>query len=280
MFETPDSKSLKRSSSSVERAPKKPRAAVLRTPSTLRTPRTPTVLVRGKENTGPDGSKRSRPSKPRKNKKSGKRSSESGNEYELQCHRVTKKLRIDDQPLNVNSESDLAGSSSKNDMILNYRGRDIPVELKKGNTDYMQSSLHFDLATDQLMCSVNNKIPDTSRELFQSVLDNNKVWDNRLPSFVFGNVTKDESDAERKYFPDTYLECPSDMARNLYKNKGCYYIQVHGKGLYHTGEDPCGFGVPEFECLQHLRIRVKEHKACNAKGYCSMSVMMSCRKKY
>jgi hypothetical protein len=43
------------------------------------------------------------------------------------------------------------------------------------------------------------------------------------------------------------------------------------------GNDICNFNVPEFICDQHLRIRTKIHTRCNKKGYCNLSVMLSCK---
>jgi hypothetical protein len=73
-------------------------------------------------------------------------------------------------------------------------------------------------------------------------------------------------------FKDHYLVCPPDTIANLYKEKHCQYIQVLGKGLYHTGEDVCGFGVPIFQCEQRIRIRCKVHKEKGADGFASLSV--------
>jgi len=32
-----------------------------------------------------------------------------------------------------------------------------------------------------------------------------------------------------------YFDCPNDTIKKLYSNKGCYYIQISDKGLYHLG---------------------------------------------
>ena len=73
---------------------------------------------------------------------------------------------------------------------------------------------------------------------------------------------------------------PDDTIRKLYSAKGCYYIQLSGGyGVYHLGEDVCGFGVPVFEPLQQLRIRIKVHTRCSARGYCNLSVTASCQPK-
>ncbi len=63
---------------------------------------------------------------------------------------------------------------------------------------------------------------------------------------------------------------------NIYTVKGCKYIQISEKGLYHLGVDTCNFNVPEFICEQKIRIRTKIHTRKNSKGYCSLSVTLSC----
>jgi len=78
-------------------------------------------------------------------------------------------------------------------------------------------------------------------------------------------------------FNDIYLNCPTDTIKKLYSEKGCYYIQISDKGLYHLGNDICNFNVPEFICDQELRIRTKIHSRKNSKGYCVFSVIISCK---
>ena len=62
----------------------------------------------------------------------------------------------------------------------------------------------------------------------------------------------------------------------MYNKKGCSYIQISNKGLYNLGNDICGFNVPEFICEQKLRVRTKIHERINSKGFCNLSVMISC----
>lgn len=71
---------------------------------------------------------------------------------------------------------------------------------------------------------------------------------------------------ENKDFNDSYIECPDTIIRDLYKNKGCSYIQVSNKGLF--------FNVPEFIIKQKLRIRIKVHSK-NRNGFALLSVIIS-----
>jgi hypothetical protein len=87
-----------------------------------------------------------------------------------------------------------------------------------------------------------------------------KLWEGRVPSFVKGDRTQDTWNKEAASFRDVYVNADNTAVANFYKKKGTHYIQIEGKGLYHTGEDPCNFGVPLFSCSTRLRIRCKRHK--------------------
>ena len=72
---------------------------------------------------------------------------------------------------------------------------------------------------------------------------------------------------------------PDDTIKNLYKLKGCKYIQISDYGLYHLGEDVCEFDIPEFKCKQQIRVRTKIHNKKNKNGYCNLSVIIACQPK-
>ena len=66
--------------------------------------------------------------------------------------------------------------------------------------------------------------------------------------------------------PDDYLDVPRDSIARYYREKGTHYLSM-GKGLYHTGEDVLGLGVPLFEVDGiRLRTRVTKHMAKLADG--------------
>lgn len=51
------------------------------------------------------------------------------------------------------------------------------------------------------------------------------------------------------------------------------------KGLYYLENDVCCFTVPQFICEQQLRVRIKVHERKNKKGFCKLSVTISCQPK-
>ena len=79
---------------------------------------------------------------------------------------------------------------------------------------------------------------------------------------------------------DIYIDIPSDTITKLYQAKKCNYIQISdGCGLYHLGNDICGFDVPLFKIEQQIRIRTKIHTKKNKKGFCNLSVTVACQPK-
>lgn len=84
---------------------------------------------------------------------------------------------------------------------------------------------------------------------------------------------------ETNDFNDFYIDCSNDTIKKLYSEKGCFYIQISDKGLYNLGNDICNFNVPEFICEQQLRVRTKIHTKSNSKGFCKLSVTISCKPK-
>jgi len=148
------------------------------------------------------------------------------------------------------------------------------VEAKRPTPDWMQMKVRKNEAG--LWVGVDGaKIPAESKRLFETVLGTTTLFNGKTPTFLERSVTHEEWVAIKKAEPDfndQYIACEPTTIADLYKAKKCAYIQVDGKGLYHTGEDVCGFNVPYFTCAQRIRIRTKIHATCNAAGYASLTV--------
>lgn len=176
----------------------------------------------------------------------------------------------------------LGGSSANNDIEFTYNGITVGVEIKIFNTpDWMQISVKYDRG--KWMGSINCKIPDGSRKIFNGLLDKIQIFGGEKPPFISNDITHEEwlaIKSQTSKWDDEYIDIPNDTIRKLYKAKGCYYIQLSGGyGLYHLGEDICKFGVPIFEPPQRFRVRTKVHSKCNARGYCNLSVTVACQPK-
>jgi hypothetical protein len=210
----------------------------------------------------------------------------SGNNYEKTIYNVTSKCLLSgsNKPFNTQDVNTLGGSSSKNDIICNYKDTgDIGIEAKKYNApDWMQCSIKFNTETKQWEAS-KGKNPEKCREIFNSLVNGLDLYGGEVPPFMMKDMTHEEWTQTKKEtgkWKDAYVDIPPETIRNLYAAKGCQYIQVSdGYGLYHLGDDVCGFDVPIFDVDQQLRVRTKIHSRKNSKGFCSLSVTVACQPK-
>ena len=214
----------------------------------------------------------------------GSKCSINGKIYELKIFNIVRFCVLNGKKFNTQNENELGGCSNKNDIECNMNNlKDVPIEIKKSNSpDWMQCSLKYDNINKKWIGGHKNKIPESSKEIFDNLLQNNILFNGKIPHFITNNIThKEWIEIKRNTndFNDCYIECPNDTIKKLYCNKGCSYIQISNKGLYHLGNDVCGFKVPEFICDQHLRIRTKIHKKQNTDGFCVLSITISCKPK-
>ena len=214
--------------------------------------------------------------------KKGSNCSKNGKQYELQVYHVVKNIMFNGHPFNTQHEHELGGCSSKNDIECNMNSiGDISIEIKKSNTpDWMQCSLQY--KNKKWMGSSRNKIPNNSKKIMEDLISNCLLFNGKIPPFMEKDITHEEWVKIKKEtidFNDTYIDCPNDTIMKLYREKGCSYIQISDKGLYHLGNDICDFKVPPFLCEQQFRIRTKIHERKNKKGFCKLSVTIACKPK-
>jgi hypothetical protein len=213
----------------------------------------------------------------------GKLCSLEGIFYEKVIFNITKKCKLEkkDMFFNTQEEKELGGSGADNDIICNYnKEKDLPIEIKKKKTpDWMQCCLKF--IDNKWSSTIYSKIPEKSRAIFNNLIEGINLYDGEIPPFIGNKITHGEwvKIKQTGKFKDFYKDIPNDTIKKIYKEKGCYYIQVSDKGLYHLGEDICNFGVPEFICEQEIRIRTKVHTRKDKKGFCHLSVMSACKPK-
>ena len=216
--------------------------------------------------------------KPRK----GRMCSVNGGLYERQVHRVVRDCEIDGRRFNTQTEEELGGSSAKNDIECNFiENNDIGIEVKKPTPDWMQCSIKRNTELNRWEPSKRGKIPEESSKLFGELLNSVNLYNGKIPPFMERRMTKEEWSLEKEEtneWDDDYVDIPEDTIQKLYSMKGCQYIQISEYGLYHLGDDICGFGVPEFRTEQRMRIRIKPH-GCRADGSRSLSVIAACQPK-
>jgi hypothetical protein len=207
-----------------------------------------------------------------------------GKKYELEIHNIVKNCKLNGHQFNTQLENELGGCCSKNDIECNMNSvKDVPIEIKKSKTpDWMQCSLKYNNINNTWIGSSKNKIPETSKKIFEELMSKIVLFNGNIPPFMLKDITHEEwvkIKNETNDYNDTYIDCPNDTIKKLYSEKGCAYIQISDKGLYHLGNDVCDFKVPEFICEQQLRVRTKIHTRKNKKGFCKLSVTIACQPK-
>lgn len=196
----------------------------------------------------------------------GSRCSVSGKNYERQIAATCRKVKSPYLAIPFNTQDDavLGGSSADIDITLNWRApADIGVEAKRPTPDWMQMKLQKNEAGVWVGVE-NGKIPKASKAIFEAIIGSTVLFGGKTPTFLERSMKYCEwtaIKADTPEFCDTYITCSPDTISELYKAKGCQYIQVANKGLYHTGIDTCNFGVPYFRCDQRIRIRLKVHSS-------------------
>jgi hypothetical protein len=208
----------------------------------------------------------------------------SGKKYELEVYNVVKKCELNGNNFNTQNEDELGGCTAKNDIECNMNTeRDVSIEIKKSKTpDWMQLLLKYYSTLQKWIGSSKNKIPEASKRVFEDLISTITLFNGNIPPFMERDITHEEwikTKNETTDFNDIYIDCPPDTIMKLYKEKGCSYIQISGKGLYHLGNDICDFKVPPFICEQRLRVRTKIHERKNKKGFCKLSVTIACQPK-
>ncbi len=207
----------------------------------------------------------------------------SGKKYELAVYNVVKKCMLNNNNFNIQKENELGGTSKKNDIECIMNSTKIPIEVKKSKTpDWMQCSLKYDTTSKKWIGGSKNKIPESSKKIFEELISSVTLFNGKIPPFMLKEITHEEwlrTKKETNDFKNFYLDCPNDTIKKLYSEKGCFYIQISEKGLYHLGNDKCDFNVPEFICEQQLRVRTKVHTTKNSKGFCNLSVTISAQPK-
>jgi hypothetical protein len=207
-----------------------------------------------------------------------------GKEYETRVHDIVKACKFKGNDFNTQHVSELGGCSSANDLECNMLSeKDVSIEIKKCKTpDWMQCSLQYDFGLQRWIGSSKNKIPDESKKIFEESLLGIELFNGKLPPFMMYKMSYSEwveIKRTNKDFADAYFDCPDDTISRLYKEKGCSYIQVSNKGLYHLGDDICEFKVPKFQCKQQFRVRTKVHSTKTKHNFCSISVVIACQPK-
>jgi len=212
-----------------------------------------------------------------KKSRGGANCSQNGKNYEIQVAKVCKMLQsiYMEIPFHTQADTDLGGSTAGQDIYVNFKSeKDVGIECKHNSTEFMQMSI---LPYDEGRWRGGSrcKIPSASKDVFEEILNSN-ILSMAPPPFLERSIRFVEWESVKHLYKDQYVNVPIDTIARVYKSKGSHYVQISEHGLYHTGEDPCGFGVPYLAVEQRLRVRCKRHGKKDIDGHhIPSSVMVS-----
>ena len=217
----------------------------------------------------------------------GAKCSENGNNYEKLIWNNLKNTTINNEKFNTQTELELGGSSSHNDIMCNFNSKikNISIEIKNYiGAEFIQLDVHKegDKWIGPRITRKSHPLSVINRYLIE-INSQKDLYYGRLPPL---NKTRKEFDEWQEWLNNKKKEFESDdnkdylwkskdpeFVKNNYKDKGCSYIQINKYGLYHLCEDICNFDVPEFKPDNiTLRLRCKRR---GGKGCVPSSITMS-----
>jgi hypothetical protein len=171
----------------------------------------------------------------------------SGQAYERLVASRLSTLNFNNIPIQVSQVT--AGAGHSNDVSCVIIGTTIGIECKtKGGFE----------GGGRVMKLVGDKL-HLEDGIIKSLLGDHVPFGGSIPSFLRGDSSIETWNAEKELFKDDYINAPSYAIAEYYRLKGTHYIQIEGKGFYHTGIDVLDIGIPLFETQTKLRIRTSKH---------------------
>ena len=171
-----------------------------------------------------------------------------GMAYEAQISAVLKRLTYKNQPIHV---GETAGSKGV---------CDIPILIGNIKTGIEAKNLGAFEGGCKKLYPTPSGMQITEDCIHKSIIGNRQLYGGAiLPWNANKRSAEDWAAAEHIFKPDIYIDAPRQSIAEYYELKGANYIQVEGFGMYHTGKDVLGLGVPKFDCDVKLRIRSTKH---------------------
>lgn len=171
-----------------------------------------------------------------------------GRQYELKIVDVLSRLRYNNQRLNVQALT--AAASHDNDVVFAIREKYYGIECK--NRGAFEGG-------GRVLKVVNGSLCVEDSGLIKTLYGEHVAFNGMIPAFLGGDRSKETWLTQKYLFQDEYIHVAPTAISEYYRAKGSSYIQVEGKGLYHTGHDVLEFGVPLFQGDTRLRIRTTKH---------------------
>ena len=171
-----------------------------------------------------------------------------GMAYEAQISNTLKRLQYMNQPI-------LVGQTAGSKGVC-----DIPIKIGNIKTGIEAKNLGAFEGGCKKLYPTADGMQITEDCIHKTIIDNRQLYGGAILPWNAGKRTPaDWAEAEHIFKPDIYIDAPRQSIAEYYELKGANYIQVEGFGLYHTGNDVLGMGVPKFECDVKLRIRSTKH---------------------
>jgi hypothetical protein len=171
-----------------------------------------------------------------------------GHSYEEKVFESLKTLTLDGNPIITIGSP--AGATVKDDIQFAVCDKIVGLECKtKGG--FEGGGCKFDLFDGKLVIKKEG--------LLKTLLGDYIPYGGKIPSFMTGDKSSETWKREKDTFKDVYINVPNYSIADYYRVKGSHYIQIEGKGLYHTGIDILELGVPLFDAETKLRLRTSKH---------------------
>lgn len=138
-------------------------------------------------------------------------------------------------------------------------GIDIPSTWNGTRVGWEAKRAHAFEAGGRKMTIENGRLVVHDEGIVKQLLGDTQVFRGEIPRFLTERVTEWSPEEAARFKDERYPINPT-AAAEYYAAKDTHYIIVEGKGVYHTGVDVLGLGVPKFVCTMELRIRTSKHK--------------------
>jgi hypothetical protein len=178
----------------------------------------------------------------------GGNSLRAGRLYEAIINNLLKNKRINNVKLVVNEFT--AGAGKGKDIVFKCGDLELSIEVKNGGA--------FEGGGKTLKHNGHSWVINDECFL-KDIVGAANPYGGIIPE-CFATKSLSTWNKEKSRFGDVYISKHNTIISEYYRAKGCNYIQIKGKGLYHTGSDPLNLGVPFFSVSTMLRIRVTKHK--------------------
>lgn len=166
----------------------------------------------------------------------------SGAAFEVRVAQRLTELSFDVQPT--------AAAGHGIDIPTTWKGIPVGWEAKRANA--------FEAGSRKMVLD-NGRLVVHEEGLVKNLLGQIQVFRGEIPRFLTERVTEWSSEENARFRDETYPIDPN-AAAEYYAAKDTHYIVVEGKGVYHTGVDILGLGVPKFVCTMELRVRTSKHR--------------------